>query len=634
MFFKRNKLTRSDVANYQTDPKKLIKKRLGKRGRYQLLDVIGVGGMSLVFKARDHKTQIDVAIKIPKPSDLNFEILFKREIKQFKDKHLRHHGIVEFHEAVEDENGLSYLVMGWLGGGSLKERLGRGRYTLHGASKVLDEVADALDYLHDSRKIVHRDIKPQNIMFDEDGNVYIIDFGIGKITDGTSSTLTGSMVVGTLEYISPEQLSTPAQVTSKADQYSLALVVYAMLAGRLPYDVDIDTNANSTVQQLALMQAHTQQKARDIRELRSDLPDALWPVLERALKKDPQERYPDIKEFAYAFATVAASVEEASGNFGDVSPFKPRESGLAPVFPNYRMIILATTAAVTVLVVLIGITLPSIIYTQPPTKTGSVTILIPTKSSTPQTETAQSSLTTEDASDSVLNLTSEVTDNAPIIDAPVIVTSEATPEQSPESGMTPAIASVTRTPTLTATNTPTLTLTKTPTERPSPTRRISPTKTPTERPSPTRRIPPTNTPTHTVTATLTPSETATSTPTATSTSTSTPTLTMTPVPTKNPIDVVRALIEQGKGSRAAFDCASFVLIYQELESVVTDNPPILQTLTDENSATYGVYDFCADDENRNDHAVRIELNTDEADHYNDLLDELETVRSQLEEVDD
>lgn len=210
-------------------------------GRYRIEERLGQGGMGTVYRATDLSTGQVVALKTPRIAlleDTSFFQRFQREMKALLQ--LRHPHIVPLLD-VGEHHKIPFLVMRFLTGGNLRQRWQSKR-----ASKREDffpwllQIADALDYLHDKKKIVHRDVKPDNVLFDEQGTAYLTDLGAVKVLEGsevqgkTKLTQTG-FVLGTPPYMAPELIfGTPYD--GRADQYALAVMVYEALAGRYPHE--------------------------------------------------------------------------------------------------------------------------------------------------------------------------------------------------------------------------------------------------------------------------------------------------------------------------------------------------------------------------------------------------------------
>lgn len=270
----------------------LIGKKLD--GRYLLEELVGVGGMANVYKGVDLKNQKVVAVKILREEFMeNPELVhrFKNESKAISI--LDHPNIVKvFDVSVTDK--LQYIVMEYIDGITLKDYMTRRgepltwKEVIHFAEQILE----ALDHAH-HKGVVHRDIKPQNIMLMADGNVKIMDFGIARFSRAESQVVSDK-AIGSVHYISPEQAK--GDVTdAKADIYSMGIMLYEMLSGKLPFESD---NAVS----VAIKQISD--KAVPLGEIAPDVPQALQDITARAMAKDPGQRYPsaramleDIAEF-------------------------------------------------------------------------------------------------------------------------------------------------------------------------------------------------------------------------------------------------------------------------------------------------------------------------------------------------
>lgn len=276
-------------------------------GRYRILRELGRGGMAVVYLAEDPRFKRRVALKIL-PVQLTtqpqFHARFKREAEVIAS--LEHAAIVPVHDYGEDE-GQPYLVMRYMPGGSLRERLSDGRLSLPASLEILERIAPALDKAH-KRGIVHRDLKPENILFDEEGQPFISDFGIAKITQ-SKTALTQTGILGTPAYMSPEQATEKARLDGRSDQYSLGVILYEMLSGKTVF------NAKTPV---AMLVAHANQKPPAITAQVKSLPVELDAVLDKALAKHPQDRYKTIRDFANAARQTldgfAASPARSSSN--------------------------------------------------------------------------------------------------------------------------------------------------------------------------------------------------------------------------------------------------------------------------------------------------------------------------------
>jgi serine/threonine protein kinase len=267
-------------------------KYLGKRldGRYEIREIIGVGGMAYVYKAYDTIDDRTVAIKILKDEFLaneEFTRRFKNESKAIAI--LSHPNIVKVYD-VSFGNRIQYIVMEYIDGITLKEYIEqqkdiRWKEAVHFTVQILR----ALQHAHD-KGIVHRDIKPQNIMLLPDGTIKVTDFGIARFArSDIRLTSAAEKAIGSVHYISPEQAR--GEITDeKADIYSVGVMLYEMLTGKLPFEAD---NAVS----IAIMQMQTEPKK--IREINPDIPDGLEEITIKAMQKDPSKRYQSAAEMLY-----------------------------------------------------------------------------------------------------------------------------------------------------------------------------------------------------------------------------------------------------------------------------------------------------------------------------------------------
>src|SRR5438105_3019819 len=264
-------------------------------GRYRLEARIGAGGMSTVYRALDETLQRPVAIKL-----LNREVAhdsdqlerFRREARAVAQ--LSHPHVVGVIDAGEDENR-PYIVFECIEGETLKERIRRlGRLPVAEAVAYAIEIARALGAAH-ARHIVHRDVKPQNVLIDEEGSAKVTDFGIARTLDEEGLTADGR-VLGTTDYVSPEQaLGQP--VTGQSDLYSLGIVLYEMLAGEVPF------NGES---QVAVAMKHVREELPDVQGKRPEISAALAAVIETATAKHLENRYADDAELIADLEDVLA----------------------------------------------------------------------------------------------------------------------------------------------------------------------------------------------------------------------------------------------------------------------------------------------------------------------------------------
>lgn len=271
-------------------PSPAVPRRLG---RYEILHELGKGAMGVVYRARDPMINREVALKsIPLATEFEGDELEQARSKFFREAEmagrLSHPHIVTIYDAGEHD-GNAYIAMELLRGVHLVEYTDPARLLPPAiAIELVARLAGALHYAHE-QSVVHRDIKPANIMFDAaSGELKITDFGIARLTDA-GRTRTG-VVLGTPSFMSPEQLQGRA-VTGRSDLFSLAVTLYQMLVGQLPFRAD-------SMPALMLKIAH--EPHPPVRLLRPDLPAGLDAFFDRALAKDPAERYESGAAFAQA----------------------------------------------------------------------------------------------------------------------------------------------------------------------------------------------------------------------------------------------------------------------------------------------------------------------------------------------
>jgi branched-chain amino acid transport system substrate-binding protein len=279
-----------------------------KIGIYIIKGELGRGGMATVFHGYDPRFEREVAIKML-PHELlhdpSFRARFEREAKTIAA--LEHPAIVPVHDFGEHE-GQPYLVMRYMAGGSLEDRIKQGRLSLTEASRVVSRLAPALDEAHE-RGIIHRDLKPGNILFDQRGDPYLSDFGIVKLTE-SATTLTAGGIIGTPAYMSPEQ-GRGDEVDGRSDIYSMGAILFQMLTAVLPYHATTPHG---------MIIKHITDPVPDIRAVRADLAAEVQAIIARAMAKDREQRYPTMIALARDLEALASGAVVTAARPAAVPP--------------------------------------------------------------------------------------------------------------------------------------------------------------------------------------------------------------------------------------------------------------------------------------------------------------------------
>jgi serine/threonine protein kinase len=262
-------------------------------GRYQVLEKIGEGGMATVYKAFDSRLETNVSVKLIRTERVPPNML-ERSLKRFKSEvkalaRLHHPNIVTIIDYGE-QDGKPYLVMPYLPGGTLKQRMGM-PMPWREAIQLLLPVSLALDYIH-NQGIIHRHLKPSNLLFTQNGQSLLIDFDISMVFNlgRVEEFMAKGIIIGTAEYMAPEQII-DSKVDYRADVYALGIILYYMITGRKPFTDD--TPMPVEIKQLSAPLPRPQMFVRD-------LPDKVDMVLWKALAKNPDDRYGDMAAFTSA----------------------------------------------------------------------------------------------------------------------------------------------------------------------------------------------------------------------------------------------------------------------------------------------------------------------------------------------
>lgn len=262
-----------------------------KLGKYEVVELIGRGGMAAVYKGYQRELDRYVAIKVLPPhpgQDISYVDRFRQEARTVA--RLQHPNITPLYD-YGDENGILYLVSPFLEGGTLSDRIHKGPIALSEVETWMRQVGSALDYAH-RHGIIHRDVKPDNVLLDREGHAHLTDFGIAKIIEGSANVTATGGLIGTPAYMSPEQ-GQGLPLDYRTDLYSLGVVVYEMLTGKEPYAADTP------------MQVVFQHIAAPVPSLGEGVINAtpqLEQVMQRALAKEPGQRFQSALEFSDAFS--------------------------------------------------------------------------------------------------------------------------------------------------------------------------------------------------------------------------------------------------------------------------------------------------------------------------------------------
>jgi eukaryotic-like serine/threonine-protein kinase len=270
--------------------------------RYRIVGPLGAGGMAEVYLAHDDVLDRSVALKVMSgryADDEEFVERFKREAQSAAA--LSHPNIVSIYDRGEAEDGTYYIAMEYLPGGTLKDRiLKRGALAPRTAAAVALQIAEALRAAH-AAGVVHRDIKPHNVLVTDTGDIKVGDFGIARAATSSTMTRTGS-ILGTAHYISPEQ-AMGEPVGQGSDLYSLGVVLYEMLTGTLPYDAETS---------IGIAMKHVNGHLVPPRELNPEVPEGINAVTTKLLAKSPEERYADADELIEDLERVLEGFEPAA----------------------------------------------------------------------------------------------------------------------------------------------------------------------------------------------------------------------------------------------------------------------------------------------------------------------------------
>ncbi|CAN5708336.1 Stk1 family PASTA domain-containing Ser/Thr kinase [soil metagenome] len=321
--------------------------------RYRLVEPLGSGGMADVYLAHDDILDRTLALKVLSnryAEDEEFIERFRREAQNAAS--LSHPNIVSIYDRGETEDGTYYIAMEYLPGGTLKDRVvKRGPLPARTAAAVALQIAEALKVAHDS-DVVHRDIKPHNILITESGDIKVTDFGIARAASSSTMTKTGS-ILGTAHYLSPEQ-AMGEPVRPQSDLYSLGVVLYELLTGKLPYDAETP---------IGIAMKHVNGELRPPIEVDSSIPAGINAVVMRLLARNPEDRYADAAALIKDLERVSAGLEPEDAGTQEmtrvmppaVPPPPPRKAQKGGGGGNYKRFVPLVVLALLAMLVLGGL---------------------------------------------------------------------------------------------------------------------------------------------------------------------------------------------------------------------------------------------------------------------------------------
>lgn len=278
-------------------------------GQYAVTAQIGKGGMATVYRATQASMKRSVAIKVLPRSlthEERFLERFYREVEIVAS--LQHPHILPVYDFGEYD-GIPYIVMAYMSGGTLADLISQGPMDSQETIRIVEEMADALDYAH-SKGVIHRDFKPNNVLLDEKRNTYLTDFGLAKIGE-TPSQLTGTGILGTPNYMAPEQADSNT-LTPAADVYALGVTIFQMLTGRVPYEAATP---------LGTLMAHVTQPIPHIHHMRPELPEETQAVIDRSMAKKVEARFTSPSALSQALTyALRSALKELNAAPGEAPP--------------------------------------------------------------------------------------------------------------------------------------------------------------------------------------------------------------------------------------------------------------------------------------------------------------------------
>lgn len=277
--------------------------------RYEIMGVLGQGGMGAVYKARDRELDRLIALKVIRPelaTDPAILARFKQEL--ILSRNITHKNVVRIYDLGEAE-GIRFISMEYVDGEDLRTILRRqGKFAPGEAIAVVEQVCRALDCAH-TEGVIHRDLKPQNIMRDKHGRIVVMDFGLARSLGETGMTQTGA-IVGTMEYMSPEQ-ALGSSLDQRSDIFSVGLIFFELLTGRAPYEADTA---------IASLMKRTREDARSASEIEASVPKSLSAIVSRCLEREPANRYHSAVELLQQLTTWEANPNISADTLSKMIP--------------------------------------------------------------------------------------------------------------------------------------------------------------------------------------------------------------------------------------------------------------------------------------------------------------------------
>jgi eukaryotic-like serine/threonine-protein kinase len=278
-------------------------------GRYEILGILGQGGMGAVYKARDRELDRLIALKVIRPelaTDPAILLRFKQEL--ILSRNITHKNVVRIYDLGEAD-GIRFISMEYVDGEDLRTLLRReGKFSPKEAIAVVEQVCRALDSAH-SEGVIHRDLKPQNIMRDKHGRIVVMDFGLARSLGESGLTQTGALV-GTLEYMSPEQ-ALGSTLDQRSDIFSVGLIFYELLTGKTPYAADTA---------IASLMKRTREEARSASDVDASVPKSLSAIVARCLEREPANRYYSAVELLQQLTTWEANPNISAETLSQMIP--------------------------------------------------------------------------------------------------------------------------------------------------------------------------------------------------------------------------------------------------------------------------------------------------------------------------